>query len=152
MSRYISDRIEFPVAMVAEDDDRARIEVANYLRALGYGVLEARTSVEALLLAVDYPHRIDAVFTSLELRKYCNGAELAGCLRVMRPDMAIFYMGAEGVKNEAVTQELIQGEAVYLSKPVTAPRIDDAASMVTERRAEIDSLELSFTNWTDPNS
>lgn len=152
MSRYSDYPIEFPVAMIAEDDDRARIEIADYLRALGYGVLEARTSVEALLLAVDYPYRIDALFTSLELRKYCNGAELAGCLRLMRPDMAVFYMSGEGFKNEDVTKELIQGEAVYLSKPVTAPRLEDAAGLVTERRAAMDSLELSITNRTSRNS
>lgn len=134
MSRYSDYPIEFPVAMIAEDDDRARIEIADYLRALGYGVLEARTSVEALLLAVEFPDRIDALFTSLDLRKYCNGAELAGCLRASRPDMSVFYLSGSGECSEEVTREIVQGKAMLLKKPLSEIRLDEAFAMLEEIR------------------
>jgi CheY-like chemotaxis protein len=143
MSQHSYDPIESPVAMVAEDDDEARHWISEYLRGKGYGVLEAKTSLEALLLAVDYPYTIDALFTSLDLRKYCNSAplhaELADCLRASRPEMVIFYLGGEAMQSEGVTRELIQGEAVLLQKPVTAPRLEEALSMVEEERSQTGS-------------
>lgn len=141
------DTIESPIAVVAEDNDGIRKRIADYLRGKGYGVLEAKTSVEALLMAADYPFRIDALFTSLELRKYCNGAELAGCLRATRPEMAIFYMGGEGPQSESVTRELIRGEAVLLKKPVEKPRLDEAIAMVEEERARTE-YSMDSVEWT----
>jgi DNA-binding NtrC family response regulator len=131
------DRIDTnsPIALVAEDDDAARLRVAAYLRAKGFGVLEARTSVEALLLAVDFPDRIDALFTATCLRKYCNGVELAASLRAARPEMAVFYMDESGSPGEDVTRDLIEGQATLLAKPVSAPRLAEAVSLIDECRA-----------------
>lgn len=129
------DRIESPIALVAEDDDAVRASVAGFLRAKGYGVLEARTSVEALLLAVDFPERIDALFTSTRLRKYCNGCELAAGLRAARPEMAVFYLEEGETPSEEVTRDLVQGSAVLLNKPVATPRLEEAHDLIEENRA-----------------
>lgn len=129
------DRIEYPIALIAEDDEASRARLADSLRDKGCGVLEARTSVEALLLAVDYPHRIDALFTSTSLRKYCNGVELAECLRATRPEMAIFYLEVALEPREEVSRDLIQGKAVLLRKPVTAPRMEEVIGILEENRA-----------------
>jgi DNA-binding NtrC family response regulator len=134
MSHYNPDRIEYPVALVAEDDETARALLADFLRAKGYGVLEARTSIEALLLAVDYPDRIDALFTSTRLRKYCNGAELAASLRAARPEMAVFYLDSGSPSEEAI-RDLIRGRAVLLAKPLTTPRLEEAHGLIEENRA-----------------
>lgn len=134
MFQYNYDRIDSPIALVADDDDSTRAHVAAYLRAKGYGVLEARTSIEALLLAVDYPDRIDALFTSTRLRKYCNGAELAASLRAARPEMAVFYLEC-GSPSEEVTRDSIEGKAVLLEKPLTSPRLAEALNLIEENRA-----------------
>ena len=123
-------RIESPVALVAEDDAAARARIAGFLRANGYVVLEASTSVEALLLAVDFPDSIDALFTSTRLRKYCNGGELAAGLRAARPEMAVFYMGEGWSHSEEVTRDLVLGQAVLLNKPLTEPRLEEALSLI----------------------
>ena len=134
ISRYSYDRTGSPIAMVAEDDDGARMRIAGYLREQGYRVLEARTSVEALLLAIEFPYRIDMLFTSLDHRKYCNGAELAGCLRVSRPEMAVFYLCGNGECSEDVTREIVMGQAMLLRKPVSDPLMDEAIGVLEEIR------------------
>lgn len=134
------DRIDSLIALVVEDDAASRARVAGFLRAKGYGVLEASTSLEALLLAVDFPDRIDALFTCTRLRKYCNGAELAACLRASRPEIAVFYLEEAGSPNEEVTRELIQGQAVLIGKPVTTPRLQEAVDLIDERRAWVTAL------------
>lgn len=126
--------IENPTALVAEDDAATRQRVAGYLRGKGYGVLEARTSVEALLLAVDFPGRIDALFTSTMLREYCNGHELAECLRAMRPEMAVFYLQDSREPASEVTRDLVLGKVVEIRKPVTVPRLEVALGLIEENR------------------
>jgi DNA-binding NtrC family response regulator len=126
--------IESPTALIAEDDQAARARVTGFLRSKGYEVLEAGTSMEALLLAVDYPGRIDALFTSTRLRKYCNGSELAAGLRAARPEMAVFFMDESGSPDEAVTRELLQGTAVLLAKPLSLPRLQEAFDLLEENR------------------
>lgn len=128
------DRIDSPIALVAEDDESARARLAGFLRVKGYGVLEARTSIEALLLAVDYPDRIDALFTSTRLRKYCNGAELAASLRAARPEMAVFYLEC-GSPSAEVTRDILEGKAVLLEKPLTVPRLEESLNLLEENRA-----------------
>lgn len=134
ISNYSYERNDSPIALVAEDDDAIRLRISGYLREKGYGVLEAKTSVEALLLAVEFPDRIDALFTSLDLRKYCNGAELAGCLRASRPDMSVFYLSGSGECSEEVTREIVQGKAMLLKKPLSEIRLDEAFAMLEEIR------------------
>jgi DNA-binding NtrC family response regulator len=128
------NRIETPAALVAEEDERTRSRISDYLRMQGYDVLEARTSVEAILLAVDSPYRIDALFTSLSLRKYCNGLELAACLRATRPEMAVFYLAEGGSPSEEVTRELVQGLAGLILKPLAESRLSEALEQVEKKR------------------
>lgn len=129
------------IALVAEDDDMARVTLARHLRAEGYGVLEARTSIEALLLAVEFPDRIDVLFTSPNLIKYCNGVELAGCLRVSRPEMAVIYLSGEGDRTEDADQEILEGEALSLEKPLNLRELDAILAAVTCRNFSDTSLE-----------
>lgn len=106
------------LALIAEDDDATLTTIARYLRADGYRVLEASSSIEALLLAMEFPDRIDVLFTSLDLRKYCNGVELAGCLRVSRPEIEVVYLSGEGDGNEEADREILDGDALSLEKPL----------------------------------
>ncbi|MEO7425168.1 MAG: hypothetical protein ABI036_08270 [Fibrobacteria bacterium] len=111
-------------ALIAESDDKARNRIAFHLRTVGIDVLEAKTCVEALLLALDFPGRIELLFTALELRKYCNGPELAECLKASRPEMRIVYLAEEGTRNEEAGREIVMGEAFLLDKPVNIEDLD----------------------------
>lgn len=135
MNTLTHEYFQYPIALVAEDDDSVRSQIASFLRDEGYGVLEASTSVEALLLAVDFPDRIDALFTSTTLRKYCNGYELAECLRATRPEMAVFYLENAPESGDDVTRDLILGRATLLRKPVLVPRLEEAISLIEENRS-----------------
>lgn len=128
------DRIETPTVLIADNDDEQRRRIAGYLRRNGYGVLEAKTGVEGLLLAVEYPFRIDGLFTSLALRKYCNGSELAACLQATRPGMAVFYLGDMHEAGDEAAKEIVTGEALLLAPPVQDPRLAEAADLIEERR------------------
>lgn len=121
------------IALVAEDNDATRATISRYLRADGYGVLEAHTSIEALLLAVEFPDPIDVLFTSIDLRKYCNGIELAGCLRATRPEMAVVYLSDEGDLNQAAELEILASEAFCLEKPLDLGDLDGVLSAVACR-------------------
>ena len=130
LSQYSPDRIEMPIALVTEGNDIIRNQIAGHLSRKGYRVLEAKTSIEALLLAVDYPDHIDALYTSLELRKYCNGAELASCLKAMQPEMSVFYLGHAEEAMEMVIADPVRGDSALLAKPLTARHLDEAIAMV----------------------
>lgn len=134
ISNYSYERNDSPIALVAEDDDAIRLRIAGYLREKGYGVLEAKTSVEALLLGVEFPDRIDVLFASLDLRKYCNGGELAGCLRATRPEMSVFYLSGSGECSDDVAREIILGQATLLKKPLSEVRLDEAVQVHEEIR------------------
>ena len=147
MSQYSPDWVEIPIALVAEGNDIIRRQVADHLRNNGFEVLEAKTSVDALLMALDYPDPIIALFTSLELRKYCNGAELASCLRAVRPEMSVFYLGDGDGSMEEIFGELIQGDAVLLGIPLTTPGLDEAIAWVEESRAQA-GFRMESMDWT----
>jgi DNA-binding response OmpR family regulator len=100
--------------------------VAADLRNRGYGVLEVRTSIEALLLSVEIPYSIDLLVTSLDLRKFCNGFELAGCLRTTHPEIAVIYLASEGVRNADAEAEAMLGEAFLLPKPIGSDALAEA--------------------------
>lgn len=123
---FNQEEITVRMAMIAEDDDEVREWIAEDLRNRGYGVLEVRTSIEALLLSVEYPYAIDLLVTSLELRKFCNGFELAGCLRATRPEIAVVYLAGEGVRNADAEAEAMLGEAFLLQKPIGSDALAEA--------------------------
>lgn len=129
------------MAMIAEDDDAVRQWIAEDLRCRGYGVLEVRTSIEALLLSVEYPFPIDLLITSLELRKFCNGFELAGCMRATRPEMSVVYLAGPGVRNTDAEAEAMVGDAFLLEKPIRSEAFSEAVADVEARFAWQSAME-----------
>ena len=133
------------IALVAEDDTGARTALAGWLRGKGYGVLEAATSVEALLLAAEFPETIDVLFTSLELRKFCNRYELAGCIKASRPEMAVVYLSGEGVPNAEIAREILLEESGLMQKPLVRSEMESALASMARR--ELLSPERERMEW-----
>lgn len=75
--------------MIVEKNPGLRLQAKRLLEEEGIAVLIARNSVEALVLAADYPFQIDVLFTDADMRVYQNGLELAECIRIMRPETRI---------------------------------------------------------------
>jgi len=78
-----------PCIMFVDGNDDLRGWVKGFLEREGLKVLLASNSVEALVLAADYPFPIDVLVTDAEMRVYQNGVELAECFRVLRPETRI---------------------------------------------------------------
>jgi DNA-binding NtrC family response regulator len=116
------------IVLIAEDDDVLRARMSRALRLHGFGVLEAKTSIEALLMAVAFEGDIEALITSVELRTYSNGPELAHCIRVSRPEMRVIYL-SEAYPCEDVARDTLLGAATVIAPPATAAELK---SLITE--------------------
>jgi two-component SAPR family response regulator len=73
----------------------------------------------------------------LALRKYCNGVELAGCLRATRPEMTVVYISGEAEWTDAATQELLKGDALQLDKPLNPGDLEATLSAVACRAPRV---------------
>jgi two-component system, cell cycle sensor histidine kinase and response regulator CckA len=83
---------------------------------VGFRVLLASHSDEALLLIDNYPKPIHLLLTDVNMDPFMNGCELAKCIRLIRPEIKVLYIsGIEG--NTMVNQEVEAGRAVFLAKP-----------------------------------
>lgn len=129
-------RTHGPTVLIAEKDGAVRGALAHRLRADGFDVLEARSSVEALLVASEFQGSIGAFVTSPGIRKFCNGPELASCLRLTYPGIEVFYLGDPCDIGEEVARELARGEAVRIRKPLAGDAIDRIVSLLEERLAQ----------------
>jgi ActR/RegA family two-component response regulator len=130
-----SDSDTSQVILIAAEDDRLRARLSRSFRAGGCRVLEARTSVEALMLAVAYDGPIEALITSLELRTYSNGPELAHCLRVSRPEMRVIFLSDDAYADEDSTRGALLGEATLAPSPVSPLDFLTLVSEIAPRRA-----------------
>lgn len=111
--------------MFVNEDASSRRKVRKSLEEEGYQVLTAATSVEALVLAADYPLPIDVLITDTEKRVYQNGMELASCFQMLRPETRIILTQAVGGKIPAAISEF-QIEIECLDYPFTKERLLEA--------------------------
>jgi PAS domain S-box-containing protein len=99
--------------LVVEDQDQLRRMVGRVLRGHGYTVHEAANPGEALLYVERYAGAIHLLLTDVVMPGM-SGAELAGRLRLLRPDMAIIFMSGYSEQAMLNRQEL---DGAYLAKP-----------------------------------
>jgi DNA-binding NtrC family response regulator len=78
-----------PCIMIVDQYEDIRKCVKQSLEREGFKVLTARNSVEALVIAADYPLAIDVLVTESASRVYQNGMELAACFGILRPETRI---------------------------------------------------------------
>lgn len=101
--------------LLVEDDESVRHLTAHLLAGLGYDVLEADNSAEALLIAERPNERIDLVVTDVVM-PHTNGLELARYLRRKQPRIRFLFMTGFAADAEAMLRA--EGErAPLLLKP-----------------------------------
>jgi PAS domain S-box-containing protein len=101
--------------LVAEDEDALRGATCDYLRSLGYAVLDASSGQQALSLASEHEGQIDLLITDLAMPGV-GGRELAQMLGSLRPDLKTIYMS--GYSDDVVLQRGIHEQgATFLQKP-----------------------------------
>jgi DNA-binding response OmpR family regulator len=79
--------------MFVDGNADLRSWVKDFLEAESFKVLTARNSVEALVLAADYPFSIDVLIADAEMKIHQNGVELADCFRILRPETQVLLVG-----------------------------------------------------------
>lgn len=102
--------------LLVEDDSIVRELVAHVLQSEGYFVLKARHSAEALYYCGEYAGPLHLLLTDFCMAPHMNGRQLAGTIRLSRPDIPVLYMSG-AVDDEVLVQEVETGMAYFLPKP-----------------------------------
>jgi two-component system, cell cycle sensor histidine kinase and response regulator CckA len=110
---------ENPVTiLLVDDEDAIRDLAALVLEAEGFRVLKAEHSDEALILLDGFKEPVHLLLTDVKMDPFLSGCELAKCIRLMRPEIAVMYIsGYSG--NPMVRQEVEEARAAFLAKPFT---------------------------------
>ncbi|HTB45601.1 MAG TPA: response regulator [Acetobacteraceae bacterium] len=114
------DPLNPPTVLVVDDDLLVREPIADYLREVGYAVLEAGDAHEAID-ELDHADHVDLVFSDVRMPGELDGVGLARWLRAHRPDVAVLltsgYDGSGWMGGE------LGREVRLLQKPYTQDQV-----------------------------
>ncbi len=111
--------------LLVEDQDGIRDMAAEFLRRIGYKVLNAEDGVQALEIAAGHPDAIHLLVTDMSMPNM-GGRELATSLTQLRPGIPILYMS--GHPDHALPSDAGTGSATQvLQKPFA---LEDMAQKV----------------------
>jgi two-component system cell cycle sensor histidine kinase/response regulator CckA len=103
--------------LVVEDEANVRAMCSQILLDLGYKVVQARNSTEAIALAQGYGDRIDLLLTDVVMPGL-NGAELATQLVVRHPKMKVLF--TSGYTDDVISRHGVLADGVsFIGKPYT---------------------------------
>jgi CheY-like chemotaxis protein len=89
MHAHPTPDLRHPATLLVVDDDLlVREPIADYLREVGYEVLEAGDAHEAISV-VDHADHVDLVFSDVRMPGELDGVGLARWVRAHRPDVAV---------------------------------------------------------------
>jgi signal transduction histidine kinase/CheY-like chemotaxis protein len=113
--------------LVVEDEPLVRAALTDYMRDVGYEVLEAGDAAEALEL-VGKAERLDILVTDVGLPNGMNGRQLADAVRDLRPGLPVLLI--TGFVGKAEVSELAPAMKI-VGKPYALPElVAEIASMV----------------------
>lgn len=96
--------------LLVEDNEAARIAIADFLREEGYQVLDSSHPHDALSLAQHHPRPVDLLLTDLALPEM-DGEALYGDLAKKQPALSVVFMSG--------LPDRLRGEQyTYLEKPI----------------------------------
>jgi CheY-like chemotaxis protein len=109
-----------PTVLVVDDDALVREPIADYLREVGYDVLEAGDAQEAIDLVSHLAH-VDLVFSDVRMPGELDGVGLARWVKAHRPDVPVLltsgYAGGRWPASE------LGQEVRLLPKPYTQAQV-----------------------------
>jgi len=118
-----SERSHFPCILFVDDQADTRRFAKHVLASEGYEVLTARNSIEALVLAADFPRSIDLLITDPGMKTCQNGLELAFCFNILRPETAILFVSVSPV---TVSARAWEQPPKQLAKPFSKKQLVEA--------------------------
>lgn len=107
--------------LLVEDEPSLRRPVALCLRKLGYAVLEAQNSKEALKLWETHRERIDLLLTDMVMPGATSGLDLAEHLRKEKPALRIIL--SSGYSADLSEPRSLEATATFLAKPFRLPTL-----------------------------
>ena len=105
-----------PTILLVDDEEGVRKLAVAALSGQGYRILLARDSDEALQVSDAHPGDIHVLIVDQVMPPFMSGPELAGCIRMLRPDIKVLYISGYHA-SDAVVDELGDARADFLSKP-----------------------------------
>jgi CheY-like chemotaxis protein len=106
--------------LIVEDEVLIRMELADYLRGCGYRVLEAANAAEALTV-MQTDHRVDLVFSDVQMPGPTDGFGLARWVRANRPGVTVIL--TSGVARSAARAGELCEDGPLEAKPYEHARL-----------------------------
>jgi len=105
--------------LLVEDDDQVRHLVRMTLKLCGYGVIEARTGLEALKMWDSQGGRVSLLLTDMVMPEGVTGLELARRFRQLQPGLKTIIISGYSADLLQEEEQLPPGTR-YLPKPIDA--------------------------------
>jgi two-component system cell cycle sensor histidine kinase/response regulator CckA len=103
------------VVLVVDDEPPVRMLTGHMLQALGYRLLEAGTTEEAVRIAGAYKARIHLVLTDVRM-PLGGGQALTTVLKARHPDLRVLWMSGYA-DDPAVRRAIADKKVQFLAKP-----------------------------------
>ena len=116
--------------LLVEDEEAAREAIAEFLKNMGYKVLEAANGREALALFQGNPQRVDLVISDL-IMPSMNGAEMAREMWKSQPLMPLIFMSGHG--DEEVRAKT-PADAQFFHKPFRLEKLAKALRETLDKK------------------
>jgi CheY-like chemotaxis protein len=114
------DRPHPPIVLVVDDDLLVREPIADYLREVGYEVLEAGDAHEAIDV-VDHADHVDLVFSDVRMPGELDGIGLARWVHAHRPNLPVLL--TSGYDGNGWLRSELGREVRLLQKPYTQDQV-----------------------------
>ena len=114
-----------PVALVVEDECLLRDDIAMELKSEGWRVVEAASGEDALDLF--NTHKIDVLFTDIQLGGALNGWDVAEALRAQDTELEVIYASGKSANSE---RQVSRG--LFFAKPYSLAEIVNACWSLTD--------------------
>jgi len=121
--------------LLVEDQQEVRVLAARLLRALGYTVLEAPSSEEALERARQHEGPIHLLLTDVVMTGL-SGRQLAEHLLRDRPNTRVLYMSGY-TDNVIVHRGVLDADMAFLQKPFTPDTLAQRVSAVLDAKGAV---------------
>jgi CheY-like chemotaxis protein len=129
------DLVANRVVVIVEDEMLLRGTTAEFLRLLGYTVIETSTAAEAVA-ELESGSSIDLVFSDIGLSGPMDGLALARWVRQRYADVPVMLTSGYGDATRQAATDLV-GDALFLSKPYRQEVLADRIHCVLEASLEV---------------
>jgi DNA-binding NtrC family response regulator len=121
--------------LVVDDEESLRNVVGDLLEQLGYNVLSAGGSDEAMALAAGYSGKIDLLLSDV-IMEPVPGPALAALLTAVRPEMKVVFIS--GYADDSLAPDgILKPGTVLVQKPFTIKILSAKLREVLESRAAV---------------